>query len=125
MWKSPDFSSGAGKATMSAGVNAVSGGPVTDEGSAGNEIPSTDLPIESVAAGTKPTAAQIRYLREGLKQPGGKLPLFDAHGQEVSVRTIRSCIERGWAEPWFANPIKPDWLVCKLTEAGRKAAGAE
>jgi hypothetical protein len=27
----------------------------------------------------------------------------------------------GWAEPWFSNPIKPDWLVCRLTEAGRAA----
>jgi hypothetical protein len=25
----------------------------------------------------------------------------------------------GWAEPWFSNPLKPDWLVCKLTDTGR------
>jgi hypothetical protein len=31
-------------------------------------------------------------------------------------------MERGWAEPWFENPLKPDWLVCKLTAAGRKIA---
>jgi hypothetical protein len=104
---------------MSSGVNAVSTSP------AGDNAVSTGETVEGNAAGAKPTAAQMRYLREGLKQPGGKLPLFDAHGQEVSVRTIRSCIERGWAEPWFANPVKPDWLVCKLTETGRKAAGAE
>jgi hypothetical protein len=30
-------------------------------------------------------------------------------------------MEQGWAEPWFANPLKPDWLVCRLTQAGRDA----
>ncbi|MBM3491559.1 MAG: hypothetical protein FJX68_14150 [Alphaproteobacteria bacterium] len=68
-----------------------------------------------------PTAAQRRYLLRGLDQPGGKLPLFDAEGREIDARTVRSCIEAGWAEPWFANPLKPDWLVCKLTEQGRAA----
>lgn len=68
-----------------------------------------------------PTASQTRWLVRGLQQPGGKLPLFDENGQKVSERTVRVCIERGWAEPWFANPIKPDWLVCKLTRAGRAA----
>ena len=56
-----------------------------------------------------------------MSQPGGKLPLFDESGQRVSPRTIQSSIDRGWAEPWFANPTKPDWLVCKLTELGRAA----
>lgn len=69
----------------------------------------------------RPTAAQRRYLRRGLQQAGGKLPLFDEHGQEVDARTVRACIKAGWAEPWFANPMKPDWLVCKLTDAGRFA----
>jgi len=67
----------------------------------------------------KPTASQKRWLVRGLQQAGGKLPLFDDEGQRVSDRTVRSCIDRGWAEPWFRNPIKPDWLVCKLTEEGR------
>ena len=67
----------------------------------------------------KPTASQRRWLRRGLEQPGGKLPLFDENGQQVSERTVRSCIDKGWAKPWFANPIKPDWLICKLTESGR------
>lgn len=68
----------------------------------------------------RPTPVQRAWLRAGLKQAGGKLPLFDERGQKVSERTIRSCVEQGWAEPWFDNPIKPDWLVCKLTDAGRK-----
>ena len=68
---------------------------------------------------SRPTAVQKAYLARGLDQPGGKLPLFDKQGQRYSERTIRSCIEQGWAEPWFDNPVKPDWLVCRLTEAGR------
>jgi len=69
----------------------------------------------------KPTEAQRRYLARGLDQAGGKLPLFDDLGREYDARTIRACIRAGWAEPWFANPLKPDWLVCKLTETGRAA----
>jgi hypothetical protein len=34
---------------------------------------------------------------------------------------VRACIAHGWAEPWFGNPLKTDWLVCKLTEKGRHA----
>ena len=65
--------------------------------------------------------AQVAWLSRGLEQPGGKLPLFDRNGKRVSSRTVKSCVEQGWAEPWFANPIKPDWEVCKLTDAGRAA----
>ena len=67
-----------------------------------------------------PTKTQRSWLRRGLDQPGGKLPLFDENGKRIDARTIRRCIDAGWAEPWFANPVKPDWLVCKLTEAGRE-----
>jgi hypothetical protein len=67
-----------------------------------------------------PTTAQLKYLRLGRFQPGGKLPLFDPNGQQISATTIRSCIRKGWAASWFKNPIKPDWLVCKLTEEGIK-----
>lgn len=68
-----------------------------------------------------PTAVQLNWLSSGLDQAGGKLPLFDQGGKEISERTIRACIREGWAEPWFSNPIKPDWLICKLTDAGREA----
>ena len=68
------------------------------------------------------SAAQRAWLVRGIDQPGGKLPLFDEEGQHYPARTIRSCIDRGWAEPWFRNPLKPDWLVCKLTQAGRDIA---
>lgn len=70
------------------------------------------------------TATQIRWLKRGGSQPGGKLPLFDDKGRKISERTVRSCIDRGWAEPWFDNPLKPDWLICKLTDAGRSLLDA-
>lgn len=72
-----------------------------------------------------PSEQQAAWLRRGLDQPGGKLPLFDGHGQRVNAQTIRSCIAQGWAQRWFANPLKPDWLVCRLTEAGRRAVAAQ
>ena len=62
------------------------------------------------------------YLRRGLAQPGGKLPLFDLDGQRVSPRIVRDCLARGLAEPWFPNPLKPDWQVCRLTDSGRRVA---
>ena len=70
---------------------------------------------------TAPTPAQRRWLRRGLDQPGGKLPLFDPQGQRVRPNLVRACLAAGWAEPWFDNPLKPDWLVCRLTDAGRRA----
>ncbi len=66
-----------------------------------------------------PTPGQAAWLRRGLDQPGGKLPLFDEHGQKVRATIIRSCLHNGWAERWFNNPLKPDWLVCRLTAQGR------
>lgn len=74
------------------------------------------------ASSAQPSAIQRAWLSRGLNQPGGKLPLFDEHGQRMSPRTIKACIDQGWAEPWFANPMKPDWLVCKLTDQGRAIA---
>jgi len=69
---------------------------------------------------SRPTEAQLVWLARGLQQPGGKLPLFDRWGQRVNEQTVRACISHGWAEPWFTNPLKPDWLVCRLTEIGRE-----
>lgn len=69
-----------------------------------------------------PSQAQAAYLTAGLNQPGGKLPLFDADGQAIDMAVIRTCVDVGWAEPWFSNPLKPEWLVCRLTDAGRAAA---
>jgi hypothetical protein len=71
----------------------------------------------------RPTAAQKRYLSLGLSPPGGKLPLFDRNGAGIDRKTVESCIAKGWAEPWFGNPMKRDWLVCKLTLAGYAVLG--
>jgi len=71
--------------------------------------------------GPKPTFVQRKYLKLGLNQPGGKLPLFDKDRQKVKATTIRACMSQGWCKPWFANPIEPSWLVCQLTDVGRVA----
>ncbi|MGE0736888.1 MAG: hypothetical protein AB7G15_19910 [Alphaproteobacteria bacterium] len=83
-----------------------------------------DTAVTKPVAGPRPTPSQREWLARGLAQPGGKLPLFDANGRRVNVVTVRRCVEMGWAEPWFNNPIKPDWEVCKLTDLGRRIAGA-
>jgi len=70
---------------------------------------------------SKVTDKERHYLVMGIMQPGGKLPLFDDLGQELNPAIIRSCLKKGLAERWFANPMKPDWLVCRLTDKGRQA----
>jgi hypothetical protein len=62
-------------------------------------------------------------LARGLTEPGRKLPLSDRDGRKVASRIIQACIAHGWAEPWIHNPIKPDWLVCRLTAKGYAALG--
>ena len=78
-----------------------------------------------IAAAVRPTDAQRRYLERGLTEPGGKLPLFDLDGREVPRQTVESCMAHGWAVPWLHNPIRPDWLVCRLTVAGCRALGVK
>jgi len=56
----------------------------------------------------------------GLTQANGKLPLFDEFVKRDSDRTVKVCVDKRWAEPWFNNPIKPDWMICKLTDNGRQ-----
>jgi hypothetical protein len=77
----------------------------------------------SNAATVRPSEPQRRYLARGLSEPGGKLPLFDLDGREVPRKTIESCVAHGWAEVWFNNPTKADWLVCRLTPQGYRALG--
>jgi hypothetical protein len=73
----------------------------------------------NVVRSIQPSTAQRKWLTRGLTQPGGKLPLFDENGKKINPQVVRKCVELGWAEPWFANQLKPDWLVCKLTDEGR------
>jgi hypothetical protein len=82
-------------------------------------------PVQDAPDPGPPSPAEHAYLARGLDQPGGKLPLFDGDGQAYPPGLIRACIRKGWATPWFANPMKPDWLVCRLTDAGRAIALGE
>lgn len=41
----------------------------------------------------------------------------------MAARTVQACIAHGWAEPWIPNPIKPEWLVCRLTAKGYAILG--
>ena len=52
-------------------------------------------------------------------------PLFDRNGQRVRAKTVQACLDAGWAEPWFDNPIKPDWQVCRLTADGYQVLGVD
>jgi hypothetical protein len=91
----------------------------------GNVVRLTTEAVRSEAASVLPTYAELVYLRRGLSQAGGKLPLFDLDGQQVDDLVVRHCLEMGWAEPWFANKLNPDWLVCKLTARGRMICNPE
>ena len=73
----------------------------------------------STATRRTPTEPQVAWLRRALDQPGGKLPLFDGQGQRVKKTLVSACLKAGWAEPWFDNPLKRDWQVCRLTDSGR------
>jgi len=83
----------------------------------------SEQPHADPAAAVRPTEPQRRYLERGLSEPGGKLPLFDRDGRTVAPRTIQACVAHGWATPWFNNPVKPDWLVCRLTAKGYAVLG--
>ncbi len=98
------------------------GGLERDEG-VGSDTPEPSEGYESETG--RPNAAQRSYLIRGLSQAGGKLPLFDRDGQHIHPALVRACIAHGWAAPWFGNPLKTDWLVCKLTEKGRRALSEE
>lgn len=69
------------------------------------------------------TREERDYLAMGRQRPGGKLPLFDADGQEIKTAVVAACLKKGLAERWFANPLKPDWPVCRLTDQGRNLFG--
>lgn len=85
-----------------------------------NRSVSTPAKARSAAKPPQPTKAQRGWLVRGTSQPGGKLPLFDERGQRISKRTIDACLQAGWCTRWFDNPLKPEWQVCRLTDAGRQ-----
>ena len=71
----------------------------------------------------RPTPRQLEWLRCGLDRPRGNLPLFDTFGQRVSNRTMKSCVERGWAAT--RDEAMRDWQLCQLTYAGRRVLDAD
>lgn len=99
--------------------------PSTTQLSNTTELATARHDEDAIAASIRPTEPQRRYLYRGLAEPGGKLPLFDHSGREIPRKTVEACIAHGWAEPWFSNPLKPDWIVCKLTPAGYRILGVE
>jgi hypothetical protein len=106
----------AGPARTAAPTVGTRAAAVKTEDVARDETPAR-APIR--APTRAPTRAQRAWLARGLDQPGGKLPLFDRNGRRINARIVKACLDAGWAEPWFANPVKPDWQICKLTDAGR------
>jgi len=71
----------------------------------------------------RPTPTQLDWLRRGLDRAGGDLPIFDTYGQRVNDRTMKSCVDRGWAET--RGKVLRDWHMCQLTPAGRRVLDAD
>lgn len=69
----------------------------------------------------KLTRAERDYLILGKKQQDGKLPLFDDNGQMINFNTVKSCLDKGLTERWFISPMRPDWPIYRLTDAGYEA----
>ena len=67
------------------------------------------------------TTAQKAYLETGINNKDGRLSLFDAFGNHFPPRTVEACLKKGFTEKWFANPMKPDWTVFRITNEGRNA----
>lgn len=70
------------------------------------------------------SAEQARWLERGLGAGEGRLPLFDAEGQRISERTVRSCLDHGLIEPLHAHPAGGAWAVYRLTALARARLGA-
>ena len=62
------------------------------------------------------------WLRGGLERPDGRLAIFDTFGEPVDKAVVKSAISLGLAEPWFSSPMRPQWMVCRLTAKGRVEA---
>ena len=64
----------------------------------------------------------LDWLSGGLGRADGRLALFDRFGEPVDPKMVRRCVQAGLAEPWFANPMRPSWMVCRLSDQGRAVA---
>ncbi len=66
------------------------------------------------------TELELRdWLRGGLNREDGRLAMFDTFGEPVRKIIIKTAIAEGLAEPWFSSPMRPQWMVCRLTSKGR------
>ena len=68
-------------------------------------------------------SSALRFLRNGLRAPGGKLPLFDEEGQRIDRGLVQYCVDSGFAETWFVNDLRPDLPVYRITTKGCAALG--
>ena len=60
------------------------------------------------------------WLRGGTTREDGRLALFDQFAEPVDKNVIKTAVASGFAEPWFASPMRPQWTVCRLTKKGRE-----
>ncbi len=65
--------------------------------------------------------AMRQWLQGGLDREDGRLAIFDMFGEPVNKSVIKSAIASGLAEPWFSSPMRPQWMVCRITPKGRAA----
>ena len=61
------------------------------------------------------------WLSGGLGREDGRLALFDSFGEPIDKAVVKTAIASGYAEPWFSSPMRPQWMVCRLTAKGRGA----
>ncbi len=59
------------------------------------------------------------WLRGGATRGDGRLALFDQFAEPIDKTLIKTAVASGYAEPWFASPMRPQWTVCRLTPKGR------
>jgi hypothetical protein len=67
----------------------------------------------------------LTWLKTGLNNPEGRLSLFDGSGQKIPASIQRFAIQNDLAEGWFANPMRPEWMVCRLTARGQRALSGQ
>jgi len=68
------------------------------------------------------TEIELRnWLEAGSQRTDGRLAMFDQFGEPVSKGVIKTAIASGLAEPWFSSPMRPQWMVCRITQKGREA----
>jgi len=75
----------------------------------------------------RPSPDELNWMRRGLGQPGGKIPVFDENDNPVDPKIVRRCLEQQWVEPWIGNQKNPDnlYMACRLSPLGRRLVGRE